>query len=492
MQKASDEAFRESRRKVSWIDLLFGAKARITWTISIGCAIHAFGWFLVSTIMPSVILQLGKPQLLSWGTTAFLALSIPGSASAGYLKGRFGIRPVLMVAAMIVIAATSLGLVAPNMTVFLLARAVQGLGDGMVLAFCYIIVSEAMEPQEMNPAFGILAVVWAVATLIGPGLGGLLTDWFSWRMAFMPMLVLSLLLLLLVATERRIERAAARDGTGLPLGRLATLAIAIGAVSVAGAGETGIFAVLLIAAALALVLYCFHLDHHSTQRLFPRHLLSLRRVSILGVWILGFMFAADSGPPIYMAYFIQVGHGTSVFFAGQFAAITALAWSVAAIAVSHRGGSFGRAMLLTGPACLLAGFAALFFWQHLPLPLSGLALAVIGAGFGLSYAFFTEQIIAHAPEEERDLTAGAIPTLESTCAAFGAAIAGLLGNVAGFGGFGAHDIPPAVPMTVFGSSALGSALILFCAWRFWRGIRIATRPASAELRQADSEREMCR
>jgi predicted MFS family arabinose efflux permease len=473
MLVASDEKLQETRRKVSWIDLLFGSKARITWTISIGCAIHAFGWFLVSTIMPSVILQLGKPQLLSWGTTAFLALSIPGSASAGYLKNRFGIRPVLMGAALTVIAATSLGLVAPNMTVFLLARAVQGLGDGMVLAFCYIIVSEALEPQEMNPAFGILAVVWAVATLIGPGLGGLLTDWFSWRMAFMPMLLLSVLLLVLVASERRIARPAVSDKAGLPLGRLTTLALAIGAVSVAGAGETGAFAVVLLAAALALILYCFRLDHRSAQRLFPQHLLSLRRISALGIWILGFMFAADSGPPIYMTYFVQVGHGTSVFFAGQFAAITALAWSVSAIAVSHRGGRFGRAMLLTGPSCLLIGFAALTLWQHLPLPLSGIALVVIGSGFGLSYAFFTEQIIAHAPESERDVTAGAIPTLESICAAFGAATAGLLGNLAGFGGFGANDIPPAVPLTVFGASALGSAFILYCAWRFWRQVRDA-------------------
>ncbi|HWU00300.1 MAG TPA: MFS transporter [Terriglobales bacterium] len=475
MLVASDEKLQETRRKVSWIDLLFGSKARITWTISIGCAIHAFGWFLVSTIMPSVILQLGKPQLLSWGTTAFLALSIPGSASAGYLKNRFGIRPVLMGAALTVIAATSLGLVAPNMTVFLLARAIQGLGDGMVLAFCYIIVSEALEPQEMNPAFGILAVVWAVATLIGPGLGGLLTDWFSWRMAFMPMLVLSVLLLILVASERRIARPAVSDKAGLPLGRLATLALAIGAVSVAGAGETGAFAVVLLAAALALILYCFRLDHRSAQRLFPQHLLSLRRISALGIWILGFMFAADSGPPIYMTYFVQVGHGTSVFFAGQFAAITALAWSVSAIAVSHRGGRFGRAMLLTGPSCLLIGFTALTLWQHLPLPLSGIALMVIGSGFGLSYAFFTEQIIAHAPENERDVTAGAIPTLESICAAFGAATAGLLGNLAGFGGFGASDIPPAVPLTVFGASALGSAFILYCAWRFWRQVRAMPR-----------------
>src|SRR5262249_37650243 len=123
-----------------WRTLLFGRRARIIWTISLGVAIQAFGWFLVSTIMPSVVLDLGSPHLLSWGTTAFIALSVPGSACAGFLKGRHGVRPVLIAASCIVIAANLLGFAAPNMEIFVASRAVQGLGEGMVLALCYILV----------------------------------------------------------------------------------------------------------------------------------------------------------------------------------------------------------------------------------------------------------------------------------------------------------------------------------------------------------------
>src|SRR5262245_23115687 len=109
----------------SWHELLFGRQARTIWTISLGVAIQAFGWFLVSTIMPSVVLDLGSPRLLSWGTTAFLALSIPGSACAGYLKQRHGARRVLIAASAIVIAANLLGFAAPNMETFLFSRALQ-------------------------------------------------------------------------------------------------------------------------------------------------------------------------------------------------------------------------------------------------------------------------------------------------------------------------------------------------------------------------------
>jgi hypothetical protein len=113
----------------------------------------------------------------------------------------------------------------------------------------------------------------------------------------------------------------------------------------------------------------------------------------------------------------------------------------------------------------------LIFWSYLPLLVGGLALVMIGLGFGLSYGYFMEYVIATAPVEDRDVTSGAIPTFESICSAVGAAVCGLLGNAAGFGGFGARDIPASVPMTVFGASALAAFFILLCAVRFFRLVR---------------------
>jgi MFS family permease len=472
-----DTATEQDLKAIGWRDLLFGARARIMWTITLGITIQAFGWFLVSTIMPSVVLQLGKPQLLSWGTTAFLALSIPGSASAGYLKGRFGTKRLLIIAALLVILANGLGLIAPNMEVFLVARAVQGLGEGMIVALCYILVGDNLDPQEMAPAFAIIAIVWALATLVGPSLAGMLTDWFNWRVAFVPLLMLASLLLIMVATEKRsLQRRAGKSGR-LPLDRLAIMALAIGCVSVAGAIGHLYIAAGLVAIALILLGCCFRLDRRSQNRLFPRQLLSLSIPSTLGVWIIGSMFGADAGPPTFMAYFVQLGHGTSVFFAGQFAAITAFSWSMSALFASRIRRENGRIMLIVGPACLMSGLSVLIFWSYLPLAIGGLALVLIGLGFGLSYGFFMEHVIATAPAEDRDVTSGAIPTFESICSAVGTAVAGLLGNAAGFGGFGAHDIPPAVPMTVFGVSALAAFFILLGAVKFFYLVRPATAQA---------------
>jgi MFS family permease len=431
-------------RPATWRALLFGPSRRTIWTISIGVGIQGFGWFLVSTIMPSVVLELGRPEQLSWGTTAFLALSVPGSASAGYLKGRFGARAVLLAAGVIVIASNLLGLASPSMEVFLLSRAIQGLGEGLVLALCYILVGDSLGPREVSPAFAILAVVWALATLIGPWLAGSLTALLSWRVAFAPLLLLAVVFLWLVATDRRLATARPTVAGAIPLGRLALVGLTIGAVSFAGATRNLPVAASLIAVALLLLGLCFRLDRASDARLFPAGLLSLGQPSMLGAWILALMFGAESAAPLYVAYFVQVGHGTSVYFAGQFSAITALAWSIAAIGISRIDKSVGRSLLIVGPALLTLGLAALAFWSSLPLALSALAL----------------------------VAAGALPTLENICAAMGTAVAGLLGNLAGFGGTGAADIPALVPMIVFGVSAAVSLVAFGGALRFYRLVAV--------------------
>ena len=189
--------------------LLFGPSRRTVWTISIGVAIQAFGWFLVSTIMPSVVLELGRPEELSWGTTAFLALSVPGSASAGYLKGRFGARPVLITRRRARHRLEPARACSRRPWKSSCCRApIQGLGEGLVLALCYILVGDSLAPREVSPAFAIVAVVWALATLIGPWLAGLLTAVASWRLAFAPLLLLAGAFLWLVATTDKLAEQA--------------------------------------------------------------------------------------------------------------------------------------------------------------------------------------------------------------------------------------------------------------------------------------------
>ena len=111
---------------IRWRDLLLGPKRAAVWTICLGVSLHAFNWFVVTTITPSAVLDLGGAELLSWVTAFFLVFSIVGSSGAAFLKAKLGLRSVLIGASLAAAFGSLVIAAAPNMQVLLAGRIVQG------------------------------------------------------------------------------------------------------------------------------------------------------------------------------------------------------------------------------------------------------------------------------------------------------------------------------------------------------------------------------
>ena len=130
-----------AQTRITWGDLLLGPKKAAVWTICLGVALHAFNWFVINTITPSAVLELGGEELLSWVTAFYLVFSIVGSSGAAFLKGRLGLRTVLLGSSLLAIAGSLVIAAAPTMEVLLAGRIVQGFAEGMVMALCYVIAA---------------------------------------------------------------------------------------------------------------------------------------------------------------------------------------------------------------------------------------------------------------------------------------------------------------------------------------------------------------
>jgi MFS family permease len=455
--------------------LLTGPRARVVWAISLGVALHAVAWFLIATAMPTIVLDLGGVRWLSAATTIFMATSVMGSATAGYLDRHWGRHRLVAVAVGIVILGSALCSLAPGMAVFLCGRGLQGLGDGMVLALAFILIGTALPVPEVTPAWAVLSLVWAAATVVGPVLAGSLTETLGWRIALLPVPVIAVAFLLVgyPLPGSSVERAADAPRRP-PLLRLLALGVGIAALSMAGESGSLVQTALLAGAALLAAVLALVADRRARHRLFPRHLLSLRQPAALGIWIIAMMYAGEAAASVFVPYLVQVGHGTSAFAAGQFAALSSIAWSASAFAIRNLASRRTNLWILLGPLLLALGLGVLACWMLVPLALSGIGLIVLGSGFGTSYGFYNERIVGNAEPDDRDLTAGAIPTLESIGASFGAAMAGLLANLIGFG-FGSHLVPMALPPLVFGFSAALALLAFLGAVRFARLTRSGTR-----------------
>ena len=173
--------------KITWGQLLVGPKRAAVWTICLGVSLHAFNWFVVSTITPSAVLELHGAKLLSWVTAFYLVFSIVGSSGAAFLKARLGLRSVLIGASLAAALGSTIIAFAPTMEVLLAGRIVQGFAEGLVIALCYVIAADVVGEKALPSLFGLLAVVWAIATIGGPILGGLLSSYIAnWMQAVLP------------------------------------------------------------------------------------------------------------------------------------------------------------------------------------------------------------------------------------------------------------------------------------------------------------------
>src|ERR1700741_5164384 len=135
--------------KIGWRDLLLGPKRAAVWTICLGVALHAFNWFVVSTITPSAAIELQGTELLSWVTAFFLVFSIVGSSGAAFLKAKLGLRSVLIGASVAAAFGSLIIAAAPNMEMLLAGRVVQGFAEGMVLALCYVIAADVVGEKAL-------------------------------------------------------------------------------------------------------------------------------------------------------------------------------------------------------------------------------------------------------------------------------------------------------------------------------------------------------
>lgn len=437
-----------------WGELLFGRWAGVSWTLCLGTGMHATAWYILATALPSAIEDVGGGSIISWVVSIYLIASIVTGSAAGLLKGRYGGRPVLLIACAVFLAGTAIAASAPSMPVVVLGRALQGAGEGVIWAVTTMLVKDLYPINAVPPMYAILAVVWALAALAGPLLSGILVELVSWRGALWSMAPLAVVFALLVMFALPAV-APRRAALSVPFGRLFVIGSGILVLSLgAASAEPGPGAAALVGS-LVLIALALWRDRGATTRLFPRDLLALDRIAPLGLWVLALMFCAEASVGVYVPLLAQTVFGTTALVAGLLLAVVAFAWTLSALAVARVQGALVEVLIVSGPVLLLAGYAGLGAAFVLRAPVAvAFSLVVIGCGFGVAYTFLSQRVLANAESDESDVTAGAVPTFEAAGAAWGAALAGLVGNLAGIADLGAPERMAAAAAWVMGASIL--------------------------------------
>ena len=355
---------------------------------------------IVSTALPRVIADLQGFDRYTWVSTAYLLSSTVTVPIYGKLSDLFGRKPIFLFGVVIFLIGSALSGASQSMNELIAFRAFQGLGAGALMPIAIAIIGDLFTPRERGKWQGLTGGVWGLSAIVGPTLGGWITQNTSWRWVFyvnLPVgLAAMLVLIFLMPSLRSTGKQVSIDYIGAALLILGTVPLLLG-FSWAGSQYDwlspqilGLFAVSLVAST-AFIIYEARLERLGGQpiiepSLFKNSIFTVSTIItiIFGMGLFGSIF--------FIPLFVQGVIGTSAINSGLILTplmLTSIVGSVASGQLVSRLGRY-KWIAITGMLVTVAGS-----WMLVRLDVHStnndvlLAMLVMGLGMGFGMALYT-------------------------------------------------------------------------------------------------------
>jgi fucose permease len=139
---------------------------------------------IVTTALPTISEYFHSNAGYTWIGSAYLLANAASTPSWGKISDIWGRKPILLIAASIFFIGSTLAATSVSIGMLIAARAVQGIGGGGLIILVNICISDLFSMASRGQYFGIIGMVWAFASAVGPILGGVFTEKVSWRWCF--------------------------------------------------------------------------------------------------------------------------------------------------------------------------------------------------------------------------------------------------------------------------------------------------------------------
>lgn len=424
-----------TQERGGWSELLSGRNGLRSLALAGGVAVHAINVYMVTTILPSAVRDIGGLAYYAWNMTLFVAASIFGSAITPRLLSGMGPRRALLAAIFVFALGSAACAVAPTMPWMLAGRSVQGLGGGLLLGLSYSCVRLLFEERLWSRAMVLVSSMWGVATLAGPAIGGIFAEGGYWRGAFWSMLPISAGLAVLVVSQ--VDGAHKHGGapSPVPFGKIGALVLTVLLVSVGSLSASWLWNAAAIIAGVALTVAIARADRDSDRRLLPQGSY-VPGSTLSSLYACIALLSIGVCTEIYIPYFLQVIHNQSPLLSGYWMVLMSAGWTAGSFMSSGRPRPIADRLMQLGPWVSSGGLLAL--GVLMPVGSGGtmiwamvLPLFAVGVGVGLCWPNMLTRVFKAAPKGQENIASAAITTLQLYAIALGSSLAGLVANLAG-------------------------------------------------------------
>ncbi|MGZ3645236.1 MAG: MDR family MFS transporter [Ktedonobacteraceae bacterium] len=355
---------------------------------------------IVSTAMPRVIADLHGFDRYTWVSTAYLLTSTVMVPIYGKLSDLFGRKPIFLFGVVVFLIGSALSGASQSMNQLIAFRALQGIGAGALMPIAIAIVGDLFTPRERGKWQGVTGGVWGISAIIGPTLGGWITQNTSWRWVFyvnLPIGIAALLVLIfLMPTLRGRAKQVSIDYVGAALLVLGTVPLLLGFTWAGSQYDWlspqifGLFSVALISLT-SFIVYEAWLERHGGQPIIEPSLFknSIFTVSTLITTIFGM---ALFGGIFFIPLYVQGVVGSSATSSGLILTplmLTSVAGSIVSGQLVSRLGRYKWIAILG----MLVSVAGVVLLARLNVNSTNndvlVAMLVLGLGLGIGMSLYT-------------------------------------------------------------------------------------------------------
>jgi MFS family permease len=165
----------------SWRELVGRTYAPVAAVLAGGVLLEASNVYLTTSLLPTIVDDIGGREFYAWTMTAFLVASVVSSMLVSRMLTTQGsVRAYLLAFALFGLGSLIAAL-SPSMVVFLAGRAVQGLGGGLLAGLGYALIQRSLPERLWAKGAALVSAMWGVGNLLGPAVGGMFGQLGAWR-----------------------------------------------------------------------------------------------------------------------------------------------------------------------------------------------------------------------------------------------------------------------------------------------------------------------